>query len=193
MPSSSEKDCVVTNGMSNYARDNVNANSALIAQVSRADFEDDTPLAGIRFQRKLEHAAFLAGGSSYAAPVQLVGDFLQDKVSDKFGEVLPTYGAGTSFCDLRSVLPTGVVSALKASLTDMDRKLKGFAASDAILTAVESRTSSPVRIERDESLQSVGVKGLYPCGEGAGYAGGITSSAADGIRVATALFTWLNK
>lgn len=193
MPSSSEKDCVVTNGMSNYARDNVNANSALIAQVSRADFEDDTPLAGIRFQRKLEHAAFLAGGSSYAAPVQLVGDFLQDKVSDKFGEVLPTYGAGTSFCDLRSVLPTGVVSALKASLTDMDRKLKGFAASDAILTAVESRTSSPVRIERDESLQSVGVKGLYPCGEGAGYAGGITSSAADGIRVATALFTSLNK
>ena len=190
MPSASEEGGVVTNGMSNYARDGVNANSALIAQVTRADFQafGDSPLAGVEFQRSLERAAFEAGGKNYTAPVQLVGDFLQDKESSRFGEVQPTYAAGVAFADLRSVLPAPVVSALKASLLDMDRKLKGFASPDAILTAVETRTSSPVRIERDETLQSISVKGLYPCGEGAGYAGGITSSAADGLRVATALF-----
>ena len=114
-------------------------------------------------------------------------DFLQDKISNRFGDVTPTYGAGTAFADLRTVLPMPVVGALKAAIGDMDRRLKGFACPDAVLTAVESRTSSPLRIERDESMQSVGVQGLYPCGEGAGYAGGITSSAADGLRVATAL------
>ncbi len=187
MPAASEEGGVVTNGMSNYARNGRNANSALIAQVTRADFEGEDPLAGVRFQRKLERAAFLAGGSSYAAPVQLAGDFLRDKESSRFGEVQPSYAAGTAFADLRSVLPTGVVEALKKGLTDMDRRLKGFAHSEAILTGVETRTSSPVRIERGEDCQSVGVRGLYPCGEGAGYAGGITSSAADGLRVAEAL------
>ena len=191
MPATSEEGGVVTNGMSNYARDGKNANSALIAQVSRADFGGDSPLAGIEFQRQLERAAYLAGGSNYAAPVQLIGDFLKDKESSRFGEVLPTYGAGTSFADLRAVLPAPVVEALKLSITDMDRRLKGFAAPDGILTAVESRTSSPVRIERDEGMESVSVKGLYPCGEGAGYAGGITSAAADGLRVATSLFAAL--
>jgi uncharacterized FAD-dependent dehydrogenase len=117
-----------------------------------------------------------------------VGDFLSDKISNRFGEVQPSYAAGTVFADMRNVLPLPVVEALKASIVDMDRKLKGFANSESVLTAVESRTSSPIRIERDETLQSVSVKGLYPCGEGAGYAGGITSSAADGLRVATAVF-----
>ncbi len=188
MPSASESGGVVTNGMSNYARDGVNANSALIAQVTRADFADDTPLAGMRFQQKLERAAFVAGGKDYAAPVQLAGDFLSDRESSHFGEVKPTYAAGTRFADLRSVLPQPIVQALKGALTDMDRRLKGFANPEAVLTAVETRTSSPVRIERGEDLQSVGARGLYPCGEGAGYAGGITSSAADGIRVAEAIF-----
>ena len=188
MPAASETGGVVTNGMSNYARDGKNANSALIAQVTRADFASDDPLAGVEFQRKLERAAYLAGGSSYAAPVQKLGDFLQDKESSSFGEVLPTYGAGTAFADLRSVLPVGVCDALKKAVVDMDKRLKGFASPDALMTAVETRTSSPVRIERDESLQSVNVKNLFPCGEGAGYAGGITSSAADGLRVADAVY-----
>lgn len=193
MPATSEENGVVTNGMSNYARDGQNANSALIAQVRREDFDSDSPLAGIEFQRKIERAAYLAGGGDYRAPVQLVGDFLQDKTSNRFGEVTPTYSAGTSFADLRAVLPAPVVQTLKHALTDMDRRLKGFACPDAVLTAVESRTSSPVRIERDETLQSIGVRRLFPCGEGAGYAGGITSSAADGIRVAEAVYTYMCK
>ncbi len=193
MPATSEECAVVTNGMSNYARDAVNANSALIAQVSRADFDSDSPLAGVEFQRKIERAAYTAGGGNYVAPVQLVGDFLKDKESSRFGEVQPSYAAGTAFADIRSVLPMPVCEALKASIVDMDRRLKGFAAPDAILTAAETRTSSPIRIERDETLQSVSVKALYPCGEGAGYAGGITSSAADGLRVAQAIFEGLNR
>ena len=188
MPSASEEGGVVTNGMSNYARDGENANSALIAQVTRADFASDSPMAGIEFQRKIERAAFRVGGGDYSAPVQLVGDFLQDKPSARFGEVIPTYAAGTSFADFREVLPTPIIETLKTALTDMDRRLRGFAHPHAVLTAVESRTSSPVRVVRNETLQSVGVKGLYPCGEGAGYAGGITSSAADGLRVATAIY-----
>ena len=189
MPATSEPNSVVTNGMSNYARDGVNANAALIAQVTRADFNGEHPLAGVEFQREIERAAFVAGGGTYAAPVQKVGDFLADKTSDCFGAVRPTYAAGTAFADLNAVLPRDVVSALRASITDMDRRLKGFACADALLTAAETRTSSPLRIERGEDMQSVNVKGLYPCGEGAGYAGGITSSAADGIRVADAVFS----
>lgn len=188
MPATSEENCVVTNGMSNYARNEKNANAALIAQVTRADFDGEHPLAGVEFQRKLERAAFLAGGSSYAAPVQRVGDFLQNKTSDRFGAVSPSYAAGTQFADLRAVLPAPIAETLKNAITDMDRRLHGFACPEALLTGVETRTSSPVRMERDESLQSVSVNGLYPCGEGAGYAGGITSSAADGIRVADAVY-----
>lgn len=193
MPAASEEGGVVVNGMSNYARDGQNANSALIAQVTRADFDSDSPLAGVEFQRKLEVAAYRAAGATYAAPVQLVGDFLQDKASDHFGAVRPTYSAGTVFADLREVLPPPVIAALKTSIVDMDRRLKGFANPEAVLTGVETRTSSPVRIERDETLQAVGLKGLYPCGEGAGYAGGITSSAADGLRVAEALFACFSR
>ena len=193
MPAASEEGGVVTNGMSNYARNGKNANSALIAQVTRADFADDSPLAGMRFQRKIERAAFEAGGKTYAAPVQKLGDFLQDKTSAAFGEVLPTYAAGTVFGDLREVLPTSVIDALKKGALDMDRRLKGFACPDALLTAAETRTSSPVRIERTDTLQSIGAEGLFPCGEGAGYAGGITSSAADGLRVAEAVFGFFAK
>ena len=189
MPAASEDGGVVTNGMSNYARDGVNANAALITQVSGADFNGESPLAGMEFQRTLERAAYAAGGSNYAAPVQLVGDFLVGKESRCFGEIQPTYAAGTQFADLRAVLPNGVCSTLKDAILFMDRKLHGFARPDAVLTAVETRTSSPVRIEREENtLQSVSALGLYPCGEGAGYAGGITSSAADGLRVADAVY-----
>ena len=189
MPAASEEGGVVTNGMSNFARNGLNANSALIAQVSRADFDDDSPLAGVRFQQKIERAAYTVGGGNYAAPVQRVEDFLRGKTSQAFGEVLPTYGAGTTFADLHAVLPLGITQALKDSLLDMDKKLRGFAHPDALLTGAETRTSSPLRIERDkENLQSVSTANLYPCGEGAGYAGGITSSAADGIRVANAVY-----
>ena len=191
MPAASEEGGVVTNGMSNYARDGKNANSALIAQVTKADFGSEHPLAGVEFQRRLERAAYQAGGKTYAAPVQRMEDFLQDRQSVSFGEILPTYAAGTAFAELRAVLPQGVVAALKAAATDMDKRLRGFAHPDALLTGVESRTSSPVRIERDQTCQSVTVKALFPCGEGAGYAGGITSSAADGIRVAESLYELL--
>ena len=193
MPAASEEGGVVVNGMSNYARDGMNANSALIVPVTGKDFGSDTPLAGVEFQRKLEHAAYIAGGKTYAAPTQLVGDFLKDRVSDKFKEVQPTYAAGTAFADLREVLPPFIIEALKCGLTDLDRKLHDFAVDCAILTGVESRTSSPVRIERGEDMQSVSIVGLYPCGEGAGYAGGITSSAADGLRVAEAIYQQLSE
>ncbi len=193
MPAASEDGGVVVNGMSNFARDGVNANSALIAQVARADFESEHPLAGVEFQRKLERAAFRVGGGTYAAPVQRIGDFLEGRVSTRFGDVTPTYAAGTAFADLRDVLPMSVTNALKSAVLDMDRRLTGFAHPDGILTAVESRTSSPIRMERAENLQSIGVERLYPCGEGAGYAGGITSSAADGLRVAEGVFIEFSK
>ena len=188
MPAASESGGVVVNGMSNYARDGENANSALIAQVKTEDFGSEHPLAGVEFQRKLERAAYDAGGKNYCAPSQLVKDFLVGRVSDKYGEITPTYPVGTAFADLNALLPSKVSEALRLAIPDMARRLKGFDFPDAVLTGVESRTSSPVRIEREESLQSVSCQGLYPCGEGAGYAGGITSSAADGLRVAEKLY-----
>ena len=191
MPATSEEGCVVTNGMSNYARDGKNANSALIAQVTLDDLPNESPLAGVEYQRKLERLAFQTGGGDYKAPVQTVGDFLQNKTSDKFGATLPTYAIGTRFADLNCVLPKPITNALKTALKDMDKKLRGFCSPDALLTGVETRTSAPLRIPRDESMQSVNVKGLFPCGEGAGYAGGITSSAVDGIRVADGVFAEL--
>jgi uncharacterized FAD-dependent dehydrogenase len=191
MPAASEEGGVVTNGMSNYARDGLNANSALIVQVTGKDFGEGA-LAGVEFQRKIERAAYLAGGSNYRAPVQRVGDFLEKKNSSKFGAVMPTFGCGTQFAQMDDVLPSGVCDAMRLAILDMDKKLKGFACPDALLTAAETRTSSPVRMERGENLQSVSVEGLYPCGEGAGYAGGITSSAADGIRVADGIFAYFN-
>ncbi len=188
MPSTSEEYAVVTNGMSNYARDGENANSALIVQVTRADF-GDKPLDGVAFQRQMEQNAYKVGGKNYSAPVQKLGDFLADRESSNFGEVKPTYLSGTAFADMREVLPNYICQTLKSAIGQMDKRLHGFANPDAILTGVETRTSSPVRIVRDnESMQSVNVENLYPCGEGAGYAGGITSSACDGLRVADAIF-----
>ncbi|MBQ9730267.1 MAG: NAD(P)/FAD-dependent oxidoreductase, partial [Clostridia bacterium] len=192
MPSASEEGGVVTNGMSNYARGEKNANSALIVQVKRSDFGSESPLAGVEYQREIERKAFLAGGENYRAPVQLVGDFLSEKESSSFRSVAPTYACGTAFADLRAVLPFPIASGIKNALLDMDKKLKGFACPDAVLTAAETRTSSPVRIERDEEFKSLTIKNAYPCGEGAGYAGGITSSAVDGIRVADAIFGSFN-
>lgn len=194
MPAASEAGGVVTNGMSNYARNGSNANAALIAQVYKSDFGQDVeknPLAGVDFQRAIERKAFEIGGGAYRAPVQLVGDFLKGRTSDKFGAVTPTYAAGTTFADLGAVLPSFITQTLKSAILDMDKRLKGFADPEAVLTAAETRTSSPVRIERGEDMQSVSVKCVYPCGEGAGYAGGITSSATDGIRVAEAIYAAL--
>lgn len=187
IPSASEEGGVVVNGMSNYLRDGINANSALVVQVKKEDFKSGDPLAGIEYQRKIENAAFKAAGSDYKAPVQLMGDFLKGKESYKFGSVIPTYARGTAFADLNEILPKEIVEGIKSAAPDMDRRLRGFAAYDCVLTGVESRTSSPVRITRGESLESVSCNGLYPAGEGAGYSGGITSSAADGIRVANAI------
>lgn len=188
MPATSELGGVVTNGMSNYARNAENANSALIVQVTGRDFQGDHPLAGVEFQRTIERAAFVAGGNAYRAPVQLVGDFLNGKESSSFKSVLPSYPIGTSFAPMDAVLPKTVVESMRLSILDMDKKLKGFACPDAVMTAVESRTSSPVRIERGDDMQSVSAQKIYPCGEGAGYAGGITSSAVDGMRVADAIY-----
>ena len=187
IPAASEEGGVVTNGMSEYARAERNANSALLVSVGLQDFYRGNVLDGVAFQRTLERAAFRAAGGTYAAPVQRAEDFLRGRVSGVFGEVLPTYAAGTAFCDLNALLPPGVAEGMKGALRDMDEKLQGFASPDALLTGVETRFSSPVRLLRGESLESVSMRGVYPCGEGCGYSGGITSSAADGIRVAEAI------
>lgn len=184
IPAASEEGGVVVNGMSNHARDGVNANSALIVQVKKEDFSSESPLAGIEYQRKLERAAYQAGGGNYKAPVQLMGDFLSNRESYYFGEIKPTYAAGTSFAPMRAVLPKVICDSMAAAIPDMNRRLNGFSAYESVMTGVESRTSSPLRILRGETLQSVGAEGLWPCGEGCGYAGGITSAGADGLRVA---------
>ncbi len=188
MPSSSERGSVVTNGMSNYARDGKNANSALLVQIRREDYDRGHVLDGAEFQRKIERAAFAMAGGCYAAPVQRVEDFFAGRASARFGEVLPTYAAGTTMCDLNELFPAIVADSMKAALRDMGRRLSGFDHPDAVLTAPETRFSSPVRILRGETLESVTHGGIYPCGEGCGYAGGIMSSAADGLRIAEAIF-----
>lgn len=181
----SEKGRLVTNGMSEYARDKENANSALLVDVKPQDFGSDHPLAGIEFQRRIEENAFKAGGGSYRAPVQRVVDFLNDKETVKLGDVVPSYAPGVQTADLRAVLPDFVIKSFKEGFQMLDKKIRFFSKNDALLTAAETRTSSPVRILRDPtSLQSVCVQGLYPCGEGAGYAGGIMSAAVDGLRCA---------
>ncbi|RXJ02451.1 FAD-binding protein [Anaerobacillus alkaliphilus] len=183
---SSEKNTVVTNGMSYSARSGENANSALLVSVSPKDFNGDV-LGAIEFQRKLERKAFEVGGGNYYAPVQLVGDFLADKPSKQIGRVIPTYTPGITTTDLRECLDDFIVDSIKDGLRAMDKKLSGFIKHDAILSAVESRSSSPVTIRRNPLTFESNIKGLYPCGEGAGYAGGITSSAVDGIKCAEAL------
>lgn len=188
IPSASEEGGVVTNGMSMYARDGVNSNAALMVQLKSEDFGGDDLFAGMRFQQRIESKAYEAGGRNYGAPVQLYKDFALNRVSDSFGSVAPSYPAGYKFAPLSEVLPTVVVDALKASIPDMGKKLKGFDCPDAVLTGVETRFSSPVKIVRGESLESVTISGLYPCGEGSGYSGGITSSAADGLKIAEKIF-----
>lgn len=179
----SEEHRVVTNGMSEYKRDGENANAALLVGVTPADFPGDHPLAGIEFQRRWESLAFEAGGRNYRAPAQLIGDFLADRISTAWGNVKPTYRPGVVFTPLSFCLPGYVIQTMKEALLHFNTKLKGFATPDGIMTGVETRSSSPVRITRDETFQS-NVRGLYPVGEGAGYAGGIVSAAVDGLKVA---------
>ena len=183
--SASEENTVVTNGMSEFARDGINANSALLVGVNPADFGDGV-LSGVEFQRKLERTAFIAGGGGYKAPVQRVADFLENKKSIGFGAVHPTYRPGVEFAELSDYLPGFVCDSIKQALPLLNGRLHGFADGDALLTGAETRSSSPVRILRGADLQSLNVKGVYPCGEGAGYAGGITSAAVDGVRCAEA-------
>lgn len=179
----SETGQVVTNGMSEYARDRENINGALLINVTPADFGSDHPLAGVEFQRKLERDAFALGGGDYRAPCQRLADFLAGRPSTGPGSVLPSYRPGVVYTDLHRCLPPFVAKAMEQALPLLEQRLRGYAQPDALLTAVESRSSSPVRIIRDGSGQS-NIRGLYPCGEGAGYAGGILSAAADGIRAA---------
>lgn len=184
LAATSEKNAVVTNGMSHYARDGKNANSALLVSVGEKDFRSDHPLAGIEFQRTWERAAFELAGD-YRAPACRLEDFLEKRTSLHFGEVLPTYPIGTVMSDFATCLPAYVTDALREAIPVFETKLKGFASPDAVITGVETRSSSPVRILREErSLQSVRERGIYPAGEGAGYAGGIMSAAADGMKCA---------
>ena len=183
----SEPNCVVTNGMSQYSRNERNANAGIVVGIAPADFPGDDPLAGIELQRRLEARAFELGGGNYDAPGQLVGDFLDGKPSTRLGSVEPSYKPGVHLTDLASTLPDYAIEAIREALPAFDRQIKGFAMKDAVLTGVETRTSSPLRITRGDDCQSVNVKGLYPAGEGAGYAGGILSAGVDGIRVAEAV------
>lgn len=179
----SEVGHVVTNGMSHFKRNKANANSALLVGVGEADFGNSHPLQGMYFQQKLEKQAFEVAGGDYKAPAQLVGDFLKKRPSSRFGEVKPTYSCGVNLTSLDLVLPEVICDTLRLALVEMDKKFKNFAKSDSILTGVETRSSSPVKMLRDENFES-NIKGLYPCGEGAGYAGGIVSAAVDGIKTA---------
>jgi len=188
----SEPGRVVTNGMSQYSRNERNANAAIVVGIEPSDFRpyDDSgsPLAGIALQRQLESHAFELGGGTYEAPGQLIGDFLAARASTTFGEVQPSYKPGVHLTDLSSALPEYAITAIREAMPAFDRKIKGFARPDAIFTGVETRTSSPVRVRRDDhDLQSINTRGLFPAGEGAGYAGGILSAGVDGIRVAEAV------
>lgn len=182
----SEEGGVVTNGMSEHARAGENANSALLVGVTPEDFPGDSPLAGIEFQRQWEHRAWQMGGGGYRAPAQQVGDFLAGRASVSMGNVIPSYPRGVVPADLRDCLPDYVVNTLRAAILDFAKKLRGFDREDAVLTGVETRSSSPLRILRDDNLEA-GISGIYPAGEGAGYAGGIVSAAVDGMRAAEAL------
>ena len=182
----SEPGRLVTNGMSLRARDGENINGGFLVGVGPADFPGGDPLAGVRFQEQWERAAFKLGGENWFAPAQLVGDFLDDRPSEGAGSICPTYRPGVTWTGLERCLPGYVTDTLRGAIPLLDRKLRGFADPEAVLTGVETRSSSPVRILRDETYQSA-LRGLFPCGEGAGYAGGIVSAAVDGIRVAEAV------
>lgn len=188
----SEEGRVVTNGMSQYSRNERNANAGIVVGITPADYPGG-PLAGIAFQRQLESHAFTLGGSTYAAPGQLVGDFVAGKASTQLGSVEPSYKPGVLMTDLASALPDYAITAMREALPAFGKKIKGFDMFDAVLTGVETRTSSPLRITRGDDFQSLNVKGLYPAGEGASYAGGILSAGVDGIEVAEAVALDLTK
>jgi len=184
----SEEGRVVTNGMSQYSRNERNANAGIVVNVTPEEDFPGHPLAGIELQETLESHAFVAGGEDYCAPGQLVGDFLKDQASTELGEVQPSYKPGIALGNLSSTLPDFAIEAIREALPAFGKKIRGFDRADAVLTGIETRTSSPVRISRDrENLQSVNTQGLYPAGEGAGYAGGILSAGVDGIKIAESL------
>lgn len=182
----SEPNRVVTNGMSQYSRNERNANSGIVVGITPEDYPG-SPLAGIELQERLESHAYVLGGSTYEAPAQLVGDFIAGKTSQALGSVEPSYKPGVKLVDLADALPAYAIEAIREALPAFDKQIKGFALHDAVLTGIETRTSAPLRITRNESMQSLNVKGLFPAGEGAGYAGGILSAGVDGIRIAEAL------
>ena len=182
----SEPHRVVTNGMSQYSRNERNANSGIVVGITPEDYPGG-PLAGIELQERLESHAYILGGSTYEAPAQLVGDFLAGKASTALGSVEPSYKPGVKLVDLADALPAYAIEAIREALPAFDKQIKGFSLHDAVLTGIETRTSSPLRMTRDATLQSLNVKGLFPAGEGAGYAGGILSAGVDGIRIAEAL------
>ena len=184
--SSSEEKTIVTNGMSYFSRNGTNSNSALLVNVTPDDFKDSSVLAGIYFQKELEEKAFILGGNNYFAPIQRTEDFINNRKSEFIGKVKPTYTPGVTLSNLNEILPKFVSDTLKEGILEFDKKLSGFANPDSILTGVETRSSSPVRILRNEKLTS-NISGIYPCGEGAGYAGGIMSASVDGIKCAIAL------
>lgn len=186
VPAASEEHTVVVNGMSEYARDKQNANAALVVSVDSSDF-GSSPLAGAAFQRRLEQRAFALGGSDYRAPAQTAGNFLDSAAGLAKGHVIPSYALGVTGCELHSLFPDAVGRMLETGLRAFETKISGFASPSAVLSGVETRTSSPVRLVRGEDGQAVGIAGLYPCGEGAGYAGGIMSAAVDGLRQAQAV------
>ncbi len=182
----SEAGRVATNGMSQYSRNERNANAGIVVGITPADYPEH-PLAGIDLQRKWESRAFEAGGGTYAAPGQKVGDFLSGRASTELGAVTPSYRPGVHLTDLSDCLPDYAVAAIREALPAFGRQIPGFAMEDAILTGVETRTSSPIRIRRGEDFESPNTRGLYPAGEGAGFAGGILSAGVDGIKVAEAV------
>lgn len=184
----SEPEHLVTNGMSQYSRNERNANAAIVVGITPADFPSAHPLAGIELQRQLESKAFILGGSDYCAPAQLIGDFLANKPSKELGSVIPSYKPGVKLGNLADALPNYAIEAIREAIPEFNKKIRGFSMKDAIFTGVETRTSSPVRIKRDDtSFESINTRGLYPAGEGAGYAGGILSAGIDGIEVAEAV------
>ena len=188
MASSSEENTIVTNGMSKFARDGENANSAVLVNVNVEDFEGESPLEGMYFQKELEEKAFKLGGSNYFAPIQRFEDFEKNRKSTFIGEIKPTYKPGVTLSNLNEILPEFISKTLVEGINHFEKSIKGFANPDAILTGLETRSSSPVQITRDENKVS-NIKGLYPCGEGAGYAGGIMSAAVDGIKCAIAVLS----
>lgn len=183
VPAASEADTIVTNGMSEFSRSGANANAAIAVSVSPEDY-GTSPLDGMYFQRELEQKAFLMGGGRNHAPAQDVGSFLAGRPGLRLGRVMPTYACGVEAADLRLLFPGFVTDMLEKGLRQFEKRLPGFGAADTVLTGPETRTSSPVRILRNGDYQSPSCKGLYPCGEGAGYAGGIMSAAVDGLRIA---------